>query len=264
MGEKTRKFARRLGERDLFEVILREGVFYRPIEILQLLDDNDPKVLAIFLSVRERLEKECLEEGKGGEVERLLDVFNVACRNAGIIVEETVKKQQLGVIKLSKGKSLQKLASDFAEIEDDGTLKPEAEVEMTILKIARMTGDFAAIKSPKRRGKDHKIEIIPSRMRYIKRGTITMEICAKRDNFPELREGDEIFLVRDDERVPVKAKRAAEYDDISRLLDEEDVELKKWLPDMELSDVQTVAERMFRGAAFKGRKLVVIEFEKVD
>ncbi len=93
---------KRLNEKDLFEVILREGIFYRPIEILQLLDDNDPKVLEIFLSVRKRLEQECLEKGEGRgakEAERLLNAFNNACRSAGILSGGEVTIARLNVVR---------------------------------------------------------------------------------------------------------------------------------------------------------------------
>jgi len=132
MGDKTRKFARRLEEKDLFEVILREGVFYRPVEILQLLDDNDPKVLEIFLSVRRRLEEECLEEGEGGEAkeaERLLNAFNNACRSAGIFSGGEVTIARLNVVKKASKdpesvKDLRGLVEEFnSQIKDSGEFK---------------------------------------------------------------------------------------------------------------------------------------------
>ena len=129
MGEKTRKFARRLEEKDLFEVILREGVFYRPIEILQLLDDNDPKVLEIFLSVRKRLERECLEKGEAKEAERLLNAFNNACRSAGIFSGGEVTIARLNVVKRASkdpepSEEIEDLIVEFNnQIRDSGEFK---------------------------------------------------------------------------------------------------------------------------------------------
>ena len=106
-----------MGEKDLFDAILREGVFYRPITILRLLDDNDPEVLEIFLSVRKRLEEECLEEGEGGEAKRLLGVFDAACRGAGIFSGGEVTIGRLNVARASKDpesvKGLRDLVEEF-------------------------------------------------------------------------------------------------------------------------------------------------------
>jgi len=253
-----RKFAEGVGDEDLFDTILRENVFCSPLEILSLLDDNDPEVLKIFLSVKERLEGEYLEDGRGGKVERLLDVFNAACRNAGIFGGEIAKKEKSEEKRIFGGKGLKDLMNDFAQVDDDGRMKSgpgriTMEIQSTTGLRDSMRGKIV-LASPMFRG-------------AVESGAKTLDVgCPGFRNFPEsIASGGYVMFSFQDKRLPIKVEviRVNKYESIDRLVDGEGDELKKLAMGTKGEQIKTNLGRIFMEHRVHENGLVLFEFRQV-
>ncbi|MFH1533637.1 MAG: hypothetical protein ABID64_01790 [Nitrospirota bacterium] len=261
MGEKMRKFAEGVEEKDLFDTILRENIFYSPIEILQLLDDSDPKVLEIFLSVRDRLEKTYLEEGQGGEAERLLDVFNSAFRKAGMVSENKAAIGRLGVTRPPEDKSLKDIMSDFAEIEDNGVLKKPSGPGRITMEIQSTRGLRDSMRG--------KIVLASPLIRSaVEKGLRTLDVgCPGFREFPDsIAAGGYVVFSFQDKKPPIKVEviRLNKYESISQLVEEEGDELGKLAMGTKKEEIAEDLGRIFMEHRINECGLVVFEFRLAD
>lgn len=263
MGDKTRKFAEGMSEKDLFETILRENIFYSPKRILQLFDDDDPEVLAIFLSIRKRLEGEALEEGKGGKVERLLGVFNAACRRAGIVIEpETMKEEKPKGDNLFGEGDLQGLMDGFAQIGSNGTMKPGSSGP------GRITTEIQSTRGLRNSMRGNIVLAAPMFRNAVESGAKTLEVgCPGFRDFPKsIARGGYVMFSFNDKKPPIKVEviRVNKYKSIDELVDGEGDELKKLVMGTEKEEIQTNLGRIFMEHRVRENGLVVFEFRQVD
>ncbi len=247
MGEQMKTVREMLEKDDELQEILQKTamdlILISGINLSEVMEDpaQNATVARILRHVGQRIVK--------SENENLRMHFRMLCQMTGISLDWDKSEGEDVIIDLGS------VSGDFAAIGGSRTTGR--------IPIARMTGRIVLDDIPGLGGEIREIKIDQSRMKLIKRGDITVEICVDEEGSRKYKEGDEVLLSREEEGVRVRMKRVAEYNSLLDLVDGEHDKLGKWLG-TDPRDAIPVVRRIYGGTAFEGKKLVVYEFAKTN